>query len=84
MAETEKEWSFDLSKTILKHTADEVYQYNKNFYKTAAALVPVEILDQLDSFTPDIEQKKAYWKNQRDELARLLTIKQQTLQSFNS
>ena len=83
MASSEKEWSLDLTKKILKHVAGEVYQYNKPFYRSVAALMPVAILDQLDSSTPDEEQRKTYWKNQRDELARLLTIKQQTLQSFN-
>ena len=74
----------DLAKAILKFTASEIYQYNKHFYRQAAALIPVSILDQLDSFTPGEEQKKPYWQTQRDELARLLTIKQQILQSFNA
>lgn len=78
------QWSVDLAKAILKFTASEIYQYNKHFYRQAAALIPVSILDQLDSFTPGEEQKKPYWQTQRDELARLLTIKQQILQSFNA
>lgn len=78
------EWSLDLAKTILKYTAGEVYQYNKQFYRLAVAHIPTGILEQLDSFTPDDSQRQAYWNNQRDELARLLTLKQQTLQSFNA
>lgn len=78
------EWSFELAKVILKFTAREVYQYNRQFYKQAIGLIPVGILDHLDSFTPSEDQKKAYWQTQRDELARLLTLKQQTLGSFNA
>ena len=82
MLESETEWTFDLAKKILKHTASEVYQYNKVFYRQAVAVIPVDILDHLDSFAPGEEQKKTYWQTQRDELARLLSLKQQTLQSF--
>lgn len=84
MLSNEKEWSLDLTKAILRYTAREVYQYNKQFYKQAVALIPASILNHLDSFTPSEDQRKPYWQTQRDELARLLMIKQQTLQSFNA
>jgi len=84
MIEHEEEWSVDLAKSIIQYTANEVYAYNRSFYRPAATLIPLSILDSLDSFTPSEEQKKVYWKTQSDELARLLTIKQQTLQSFNA
>jgi hypothetical protein len=84
MIEYEEEWSVDLAKSIIQYTANEVYAYNRSFYRPAATLIPLSILDSLDSFTPSEEQKKVYWKTQSDELARLLTIKQQILQSFNA
>jgi hypothetical protein len=84
MLASETEWTLDLAKTILKYGAREVYQFNKTFYRQAVALLPVSILDHLDSFAPVEEPKKPYWQTQRDEIARLLTIKQQTLQSFNA
>ena len=84
MLTNDTEWSLELAKMVLKFTAREVYQYNRQFYKQAIALIPVNILDHLDSFTPVEEQKKPYWQTQRDELARLLNLKQQTLQSFNA
>ena len=84
MIDQGEEWNMDLAKLILQYTANEVYSYNRTFYRQAAPLIPVAILDLLDSFTPTEEQKKVYWKNQSDELARLLTIKQQTLQSFTA
>lgn len=84
MANSDVEWSLELAKAILTQTAHEVYSYNRTFYRPVMALIPVGILDILDSFIPNDENKKVYWKNQSDELARLLTIKLQTLQSFNA
>jgi hypothetical protein len=84
MANSDVEWSMELAKAILAQTAHEVYSYNRTFYRPVIALIPVGILDILDSFIPNDENKKVYWKNQSDELARLLTIKLQTLQSFNA
>ena len=84
MAGSNNEWSFDLAKETLKHTAREVYQYNRQFYRSVIPLIPIAIAKELDSFTPDDDQRKPYWKNQRDELERLLTIKEQILQSFKA
>jgi hypothetical protein len=84
MMTNDTEWSLDLAKVILKYTAREVYQYNKHFYRQAIAFTPAGIVNYLDSFTPPEEQKKVYWQTQRDELARLLTLKQQTLESFHA
>ncbi len=80
----EREWSADLAKSVLKYTANEVYQYNKTFYRPAVALIPVSLLHELESFTPAEEGKKVYWKNQQEELSRLLTLKRQILQAFQN
>lgn len=77
-----EEWSIELARAILKFTADEVYTYNRTFYKPVVSLIPVKLLEELDSFTPTDDQKKTYWKTQSDELSRLLDIKKQILQSF--
>jgi len=82
LLEQDEEWSIELARAILKFTANEVYLYNRTFYKPAVSLIPTKLLDELDSFTPSEEQKKAYWKTQSDELSRLLDIKKQILQSF--
>ena len=79
----ENEWSLDLAKRVLKYTANEGYQYNRNFYKQAVTLIPVGMISHLESSTPADFQKQSYWQTQRVELARLLTLKQQTLESFN-
>lgn len=81
---TQNEWPFELAKSILKFTASEVYQYNRAFYRQVVSLIPVSILNHLDTFTPSDVQKQSYWQTQRDELARLLILKQQTTESFNA
>ncbi|MEJ7646173.1 MAG: DUF5691 domain-containing protein [Chryseolinea sp.] len=79
----EEEWSFELAKLVVKYVSSDIYSYNRGFYRQAAPLIPVSILDAMDMFAQSDEQK-AYWKNQSDELTRLLNIKQQILQSFNA
>ena len=84
MSASPTEWSADFTKVALRRVAGDIYHYNKTFYRRAAVLMHLSVLTALDSFTPDEEQKKVYWNNQRDELKRLLTLKQQTLQSFDA
>jgi len=78
------EWSNDLAKAVLSYTSQEVYAYNKTFYRAAVKNIPVAMLKDLESFMPSEEQKKAYWRNQSNELSGVLTLKQQILQSFSS
>lgn len=82
MLEQEQEWSLPMARTILTFTALEVFTYNRTFYKPAVVLIPVQLLNELDSFTPADEQKKPYWRTQSDELSRLLDLKKQILQSI--
>lgn len=83
-AESEVEWSVDLAKMILRFTANDIHHYSRNFYKSVAPLVPIAILGATDSLTPQEESKKSYWRNQSEELTRLLNLKKQLLQSFNA
>lgn len=84
MLSSDRAWSPDLAKAILKYTAGEIYQYNKNFFRPAAALIPVTMMESLESFAPGEETKKVHWKNQSEELNRLLTLKKQIMQSFHA
>lgn len=77
-------WSMEMTKTILKYTAQEVYAYNKVFYRQAAPFIPVALLGNLDQFIPADDIKKSHWRTQSDELSRLLMLKQQTLQYFTA
>ena len=84
LTDFDDEWSHDLAKAVLSFTSQEVYAYNKPFYRAAVKNVPVVMLKELESFAPSEEQKKAYWRNQSAELSGVLTLKQQILQSFSS
>jgi hypothetical protein len=77
------EWGNDLAKAVLSFTSQEVYAYNKTFYRAAVKNIPVTMLTELESFMPSEEQKKAYWRNQSHELSGVLTLKQQILHSFS-
>ncbi len=84
LTDFDDEWSHELAKAVLAFTSQEVYAYNKPFYRAVVKNIPVAMLKELESFTPSEEQKKAYWRNQSHELAGVLTLKQQILQSFSS
>ncbi|MFZ6001833.1 MAG: DUF5691 domain-containing protein, partial [Bacteroidota bacterium] len=78
------EWSIELAKAILKSVGHEIHHYNRLFFRQAAPLIPVALCDQLHLLAPAEEQKNVYWKNQADELERLLNLKNQIWQSFNA
>lgn len=82
MCEQDEEWSHALAKEILNFTSNEVYLYNKSFYRPASALIPFSIIPELDSLGPKEEVKKPYWHNQAEELKRILELKKQIIQSF--
>jgi hypothetical protein len=84
MLDHDREWSPELTKAILKFTAQDVYAYNKAFYRQAAPFIPASLFGKLDQFIPADDMKKSYWRTQSDELSRLLMLKQQTLQYFNA
>ncbi|HEY5748397.1 MAG TPA: DUF5691 domain-containing protein [Chryseolinea sp.] len=84
LTDFDDEWSNDLAKAVLSFTSQEVYAYNKTFYRAAVKNIPVVMLKELESLMPSEEQKKAYWRNQSAELSGVLTLKQQILQSFAS
>ena len=84
LTDFDDEWSHDLAKGVLSFTSQDVYAYNKTFYRTVVKNIPVAMLKELESFMPSEEQKKAYWRNQSNELSGVLTLKQQILQSFSS
>ncbi|HEY9045766.1 MAG TPA: DUF5691 domain-containing protein, partial [Ohtaekwangia sp.] len=56
MQQSDREWSLELARKILRHTANEVYIYNRAFYRPASVYIPVEILSMLESFNPADEQ----------------------------
>jgi hypothetical protein len=78
-----QEWSPDLAKAVIDHTAKQVYLYNISFYKTTIHLIPVAIQTSLDSMGPTDPQHQIYWTNLLEQLKKLLDLKAQTLKAFN-
>lgn len=77
-----KEWSIALARNIFKHTAKNVYQYNKNFYQQTIHLIPPAIVAELEKFTPQ-EQYLQTWSNMSEYIMKLVSLKLQTIQAFN-
>jgi len=78
----EEEWSLKFTLALIEKTSQEPYTYTKNYYKTIIHHFPVSLIDRLDSVTVTDEFKKAYWSTISEEIKKMLSIKQQIIQSF--
>jgi len=79
----ETEWSFELTATIFKHTAKNIYQYNKTFYQETIHLIPHSIVAELEKFTPQEQYIQNSWSNMSEYIMKLVSLKLQTIQAFN-
>jgi Family of unknown function (DUF5691) len=77
-----EEWSVPLTKKILQHTIKNIYQYNRSFYNRNIHLFPVAITNALDAFVPTEEYHKSTWDNMKDHITKLVSLKQQTIHTF--
>jgi len=77
------EWKLPVALAVFKHTTANPYQYNYAFYNRNIHLVPVQLLEQLDSFTPAEEYQRHMWRSTSDHIRKLLQLKQRTIQSFS-
>jgi hypothetical protein len=80
----ETEWSIDLTKNIFKHTAKNVYQYNRSFYNQYIHLIPGPAVAELERCTPAEEHLRNTWSNTSDYIIKLITLKIQTIKAFNA
>jgi hypothetical protein len=78
------EWSMELTRKLFKHFGKMWMQYPKSFFNQVIHLVPAGIKPELAQFAPAEDAHKTYWANSTDHLSRLLLLKQQTIQAFNS
>ncbi len=76
------EWSLPFAKAVLRFTAKSPYQYNTAFYKNLVHILPVPIVAELEKFTPKEEHLRHMWSNLSEHIAKLLTLKLQTLKAF--
>lgn len=77
------EWSLEFTRSIFKHTAKNIYQYNKNFYQQVAHLIPHAIVAELEKFTPQEQYLQTSWSNMSEYIMKLVSLKLQTIQAFN-
>ena len=72
----------DLAKIIFRHTAKNIYQYNRNFYNECIHLIPAPVVGELEKFTPQEAYSQAMWSNMSEYIIKLVTLKLQTAQAF--
>ncbi|WP_298709429.1 DUF5691 domain-containing protein [Chitinophaga sp.] len=82
--EQEEEWSPEVARVVLKHAANNHYNYNRGFYNKFAHLLPLQIAGELEKFSPDDEYSKKGWSDLSGHILQLLSIKGQALQSFHT
>lgn len=79
----EEEWTIDFTKAIFRHTAKNPYQYNRSFYNQHIDLIPVQIVADLEKFTPE-ENLRTMWSNMSEYIIKLITLKIQSIKAFNT
>lgn len=79
-----QEWSLEFASAVLKFTAKNPYQYNKAFYNQIIYVLPLAITVKVESYAPKEEHFGHMWSNLSAHLLKMLTLKQQTLTTFNA
>ena len=82
--ERETEWSVDLAVKILSHGARNPYRYNHSFYNQHIHLIPAAAAGELAKCTPPEDHMRNMWNNTSEYIAKLITLKTQTIKAFNS
>jgi hypothetical protein len=77
------EWKLPIAKAIFKYISANPYQYNRSFYSRNIHLIPVQMLEELDSFLPAEEYQRNTWRSTSEHVRKLLQLKQRTIQSFS-
>lgn len=79
----ETEWSNELAKKILRYTAKNPYHYTRAFYNKHIHLLPFGIAIELERCTPAEKHLQEYWSNISEYVLHLISLKIQTIKSFN-
>lgn len=79
----EVEWNTELALQVLRHTAKNMHQYNRSFYNQHIYLIPGTAALLLEKISPQEDYLKSTWSNTSDYILKLLSLKSQTIQSFN-
>lgn len=78
-----QEWGMELAKKLFKHAAKNPYQYPRTFFAKNIALIPVQIVGELERCTPPEESYRNSWSNVTDYITKLINLKIQTIKAFN-
>lgn len=78
----EEEWGEELTRAVFRHTAKTPYQYNRSFYNQYIDRIPIQIIGELEKFTPAEEHLRTMWSNMSEYIIKLSTLKIQTLKAF--
>lgn len=79
----EGEWSFELARTVLKHTARNPYHFNIHFYKENLLHIPRSIIMELAACAPPEDHLRAMWQGISEQIGKWVDLKQQTQIVFN-
>lgn len=79
-----EEWGMQVTRAFFKHAAQNYYQYTRGFYSKFIHLIPVQIAAELDGFSPAEAYGRSGWTDMAGYILQLLSVKTQTLQSFQS
>jgi hypothetical protein len=82
-SQEENEWGIDLARAILRHAAKNPYQFNRSFFNRHIHLLPVQIIGELEKYTPSEEHLRNSWSNMSEYITKLVTLKIQTIKAFN-
>lgn len=84
LAKEEGEWSMEITRCVFQHTAQNPYQYNRQFYQQHIERFPAAIARELDKYMPTEEGYRSMWSNTSAYLIKLMGLKTQLFQSFNA
>lgn len=79
----EGEWSLELARVVLKHTARQPYQYPATFYKEHVVHLPAGIVADLEKFAPPEPHLKVMWDKLSEQIKRLVGLKERVSKAFN-
>lgn len=77
------EWTMDMTRAVLKHTARQPYQFPVSYYKERVVQLAPGIVAELDKFAPPEPHLKAMWDKLSEQIKRLLSLREQVSKAFN-
>ncbi|HLP52261.1 MAG TPA: DUF5691 domain-containing protein, partial [Chitinophagales bacterium] len=77
-----QEWSIGFVKQLLPFLADNPHRYNKQWFEAYIIYLPAGIDQYLDGITLTDEWKNTYWSGIKDEIRKLLLLKEQIKKAF--